>query len=308
MSSYVGSSAPLSGLARTAGKLFPVGSLGLYLRLAKPRLVSLLLLAAATGYVVSASGEVAPAKMAALLMAGALGAGGAAMINNYLERDLDARMGRTASRPLVTGRIRHPHRVLWWGLAFVTGGVLVALGVGPAVALAVALGALVYLVVYTVALKPRSHWSVVVGGLAGSMAVLAGWLTGGGLSLGAVLLALLLLTWQSAHFWPLALAREADYRRVGVPVLPRVVGPRRTACYTFIAALVTVAAALALGPAAGMGPLYFYGALVAALLWLAATAALLRRTDGPTAWRAFKASGLYLASLFLLMLADVLLM
>ena len=202
-----------------------------YIRLGKPRVVGLLLLVAAISYVVAAQGTVAVPTLASLMAAGTLAAGGAALINNYLERDLDALMNRTRARPLVAGTIAHPERVLWVGIGSAVAGVVMGLAISPLVALMLACGALAYVLLYTVLSKRRTHWSVVIGGISGSCAALAGWFAGASPSLAALLAAALLFVWQSAHFWPLVLARKADYERAAIPILPAIVGPRRTGYY-----------------------------------------------------------------------------
>ncbi|MFQ5879042.1 MAG: heme o synthase [Dehalococcoidia bacterium] len=279
----------------------------LYIRLGKPRVVGLLLLVTAISYVVAAEGTVVAATLALLMAAGALAAGGAAMVNSYWERDLDALMDRTRARPLAAGTIAHPEHVLWGGIGSMVAGAAVGLLINPLVALMLVAGALVYVLLYTVLLKRRTHWSVTVGGLAGSCAVFAGWFAGAPPSLVALLVGLLLFTWQSAHFWPLALARSADYERAGIPMLPAVVGPHRTGTYILVASAATAGLSIGLGLAANLGTLYLAGSFVVASLWLSVTGRLLIDPSQGMAWWAFKTSGIYLAAIFFLVLLDVVL-
>ncbi len=276
-----------------------------YFSLGKPRVVGLLLPVTAISYVVSTDGAVVAATLALLMAVGALSAGGAAIVNNYLERGADALMYRTRTRPLAAGTIAHPKLVLWFGVGFVIAGTLVGLLISPLVALMLGTGAVFYVLIYTTLLKRRAHWSVVGGGISGSSAVLAGWFAGAPVSLVAMLVGLLLFTWQTAHFWPLALARSDDYERAGIPMLPAVVGSQHAAIFIFLASLATAGISLALGLAANLGPLYLAGSVAVTGLWLGVNGELLFDTSQRMAWCAFRVSGIYLATIFLLLLLDV---
>lgn len=274
----------------------------LYLSLGKPRIVGLVLLAAVVGYVVATGGAISVSVLGLLVLAGGMSAFGAAMVNNYLERDADALMERTRERPLANAAIRRPERVFQFGLLLVAAGCVVGLLIGPLVSLTLAAGAFVYVVLYTILLKRRTHWSVVVGGISGSCAVLAGWFAGAPPSLAVLPLAVLLLVWQAAHFWPLALARPGDYERASIPTLPSVVGPRRASVFVFMASLATVGVSLGAGAAAGYGTLYAAGSGITGTLWLILNGRLLADPGVEMAWRLFKASGAYLVAVLLLMM------
>jgi protoheme IX farnesyltransferase len=166
-------------------------------------------------------------QMAGLAIA-VLGASGAAGgFNQYYERDIDALMLRTRSRPFATGELR----ASWWWLAgflalLAASLVLAVTTAGTLAAVFVFLGAFTYGIVYTVWLKRRSVWNIVIGGLAGSFAVLAGAAAvAPGLQLFPVVLAIVLFLWTPPHFWSLAAARGDDYARADVPMLPNVVAP-----------------------------------------------------------------------------------
>ncbi len=159
----------------------------------------------------------------ALAVLGASGAAGA--FNHYYERDIDQKMGRTHSRPFATGTFT-PSR--WWPLGFVAllavSLMLAAVGGGKLATFFVFLGAFTYGIVYTVWLKRRSAWNIVVGGLAGSFAVLAGAAAIDPTpQLLPIVLALVLFLWTPPHFWSLAAAKGEDYARAGIPMLPIVV-------------------------------------------------------------------------------------
>ena len=171
----------------------------------------------------------------------------AGAFNQYVERDLDRRMARTRNRPFVTGALRHGPVWLWLIGAMTAAAVAAAvLAANFAAGLYVFLGAFTYGVVYTVWLKRRTWWNIVVGGLAGSFAVLAG-AAAVSPSPGpaALALALVLFLWTPPHFWSLAIACREDYAAAGVPMLPVVVGDARAARAIFGSATLLVAASLA---------------------------------------------------------------
>lgn len=283
------------------------GRIGVYLALLKPRIVSLVLFTSVAACTVAAAGAPPVATLALLLASGCLAAGGAAALNHYLDRDIDVRMARTRGRPLAQGQVRRPGLVLLAGLALVAAGVGLALAANPRLAFFEALGAFIYTVVYTRWLKRRTPLNIVIGGGAGSAAVLGGWAAvDPALGLAPWLLAGVVFTWTPAHFWSFALARADDYRRAGVPMLPAVVSPRATAAWVVAHVAATAGLSVWAGLAGGLGPLYFATALGAGLLFLGASLHLLRQPTPALGWRVFKCSGGYLGLLFLGLLVDAL--
>jgi protoheme IX farnesyltransferase len=281
--------------------------LGACVTLTKPRIASLVVFTAVVACVAAAGG--APPAGALLLLAagGGLAAGGAAAINHYVDRDIDARMARTRRRPLVTGQIGQPWLAPLAGAAMIAAGVALTAAIHPAVGGWTLAGALVYAGVYTLWLKRRTALNIVVGGFAGSAAVLGGWAAvDPDLGLVPWLLAGLVFAWTPAHFWSLALACRADYDRAGVPMLPALVGPAASARWTGLHILATVGLSLWLGVAGPFGAAYWSTAVVAGLGFAVGGLALLRRPDAATGWRVFKWSGPYLGAIFLGVLADTL--
>ncbi|MBK7357319.1 heme o synthase [Propionivibrio sp.] len=215
----------------------------------------------------------------------------AGAFNQYYERDLDPLMARTSKRPFATGELRHGP--LWLLII----GALSLLSVGAAwialnawSALYVFLGAFFYAIVYTVWLKRHTWLNIVFGGLAGSWAVLAG-AAAADPHIGAVPLALafILFLWTPPHFWSLAIAFQADYAAIGVPMLPVVVGDKRAARVIFVSTLALVAASF-LPLAFGLGVLYFAGAAAGGLLFVQKAWLLARDTNRKTAMTCFHAS------------------
>jgi protoheme IX farnesyltransferase len=192
-----------------------------YLALTKPRIIGLLLITTvATMFVADPSGPSLETILWTVL-GGYLAAGGAGAINHYLERDRDARMDRTRSRPLVEGRIDPRH-----GLAFGIGlGALattqLALTVNILAAALALAGLLGYVLVYTVWLKPRTPQNIVIGGGAGAVPPLVGWAAAtGGLTVDALYPFAIVFLWTPPHFWALALLLKDDYAKAQIPMLP----------------------------------------------------------------------------------------
>ena len=261
---------------------------------AQPRIVGLFLVTVVAAMLLA--GAPSLALILGVAAATALTVGGAAMLNNYLERDVDARMERTRRRPIAAGRIP-ARRALAIGLALVAAGGLALWAMAGGLAAAFALlGAAYYVVVYTMLLKPRTPLSSIPGALAGVFPALIGWAaTGEAWSGGILFLCVLVFVWSPPHFWALALAREDDYRASGIPTPAVAYG--ESACRRLIAGFVAAVTALTLVAAASgaFGAVYLATALVAgAALWVF-TARLLRRRDGRAAWALFKVTGPYLA-------------
>ncbi|MEX2646663.1 MAG: heme o synthase [Gaiellaceae bacterium] len=232
-----------------------------------------------------------------VLLAACLAASsGASALNHYLDRDLDARMARTAGRPLPSGRIGNPRAVLWLGLGLVIASQAAGPLIGWLPALYLLAGAAVYAGLYTALLKRRTPYSIVIGGAAGSFAALAGWETAASTwSPAPQLLAAVLFLWTPSHFWSLSIVLEQDYRAAGVPALSAVAGAERTAAAVWANTLALVAASLALAVYAG--PVYLAVALPAGAGFLLYTHRLRRDPVTARAWLVFKLSGTYLLAL-----------
>src|SRR5512139_3877848 len=187
----------------------------------KLRIVFLLLLAAVGGLFLGAHGWPGIGPLALTLVTGGLAAMGSSAWNQYLERDSDAQMTRTRRRPLVTGAIPRPNWVPYVATAMILVPVLAVMSWNPALAVFLALGAFIYVIIYTIWLKPRTPLNIVIGGAAGSAAVLAGAAaTNAWADPGVIALSILLFFWTPIHFWALALVYREDYARARVPMLP----------------------------------------------------------------------------------------
>ena len=276
---------------------------------AKVRLGFLIMACAVAGVVVAPDSRLSAWQIAVLGFATLLASCSAGAFNQLYERDLDARMRRTGSRPFVTGRFDADGR---WMSAIVA-ALLVAVAAAAVAtnwlaALYVFLGAFTYGVVYTVWLKRRTWLNIVVGGLAGSFAVLAG-AAAAGASLTAVplILATVLFLWTPPHFWALAFACKEDYRAAGVPMLP-VVASDALATRSILAHAVVMVLLSLLPVAFGMGWIYLVGAAAGGAYFVRACWQLLRRPGTALAWRAFAASIVQLGLLLTAAIADRLLL
>ncbi|MFZ5558769.1 MAG: heme o synthase [Pseudomonadota bacterium] len=269
-----------------------MGAVRTFFDLFKLRIGLVIGFTAAAGLAVTPGAGPSAWEAAVLVLAVVVSSAAAGAFNQYVEVDLDRRMQRTRRRPFVTGRLQHGPSWLWLIAAMTLASVLAAaLAVNPWAALYVFLGAFFYSVVYTVWLKRRSWLNIVIGGLAGSFAVLAGAaaVAPGELPAAAFLLAVVLFLWTPPHFWSLAIACRRDYEAAGVPMLPCVVGDARCARIILVNTVALVAATLA--PVLfGLGWIYLVGAAGGGA-WLLATSVALARTPTPAmAMRNFRAS------------------
>lgn len=277
-------------------------SLSDYLELAKPKIIPLLVFVALGSSVIAAKGIPPIPVLAGLLVGGTSASAGSLAINSYLEMDIDAKMKRTQQRPLPAHKIVPPRRALLFGLSLLTVGVVIAaLTLNLVATVFIVLGAFVYIPIYTIFLKPRTSWNIVLGGFAGSCAALAGWyaVTFADPAV-AWILGALVFVWTPSHFWSLAVLMEEDYSAVGIPMLPSVVGSARASKYIVANTLILIPVSLLLSFFfGGIGLVFYLGAtLVFDGLLLATNIKLLRSPTKSNAWLAFKFSAPYLAVVF----------
>lgn len=257
----------------------------------KLRIGLAIMLSALAGMAVTPGPAPGPWQVAVLAVAVLLSSAAAGAFNQFVERDLDARMRRTRQRPFATGR--WPANGLWLsGIAvlLLVPVTVAGLTVNPVAALYVFLGAFVYGVIYTVWLKRRTWLNIVIGGLAGSFAVLAGAAAvDPALAPAPLVLAVVLFLWTPPHFWSLAFAYREDYAAAGVPMLPVVMG--EAAAARIILAHTAALVAVSLVPVGfGLGWIYLAGALAGGLWFLAASLRLARAPGRQTAMANFRAS------------------
>jgi heme o synthase len=281
-----------------------------YFALTKPRIIELLLVTTLPALILAADGLPSARVVVATLVGGALAAGSANALNCYLDRDIDAVMHRTASRPLSSGAVS-PTGALVFGLA---------LGVTATVGLAVTTNALAaaltvvaiafYVLVYTALLKRRTAQNIVWGGAAGCMPVLIGWAAvTGSLSWTPVVLFAIVFLWTPPHFWALAFRFRADYEAAGVPMLPVVATAPAVSMQIVLYSWAMVATSLLLVPVAHLSLVFLIVAAALGAVFLREAYALrgrVLRGNDPMPMRLFHWSITYLSLLSLAAALDVL--
>jgi protoheme IX farnesyltransferase len=187
----------------------------------KPGIMVLLVLEAITAMVVAAGRAVQPLAILYLAVAGILGSGGSAALNQYLERGKDAMMSRTDGRPVASSKIE-PKNALTFGLVSLSLGLIFSyLVFNVMTTFMIFLGAISYIFLYTLYLKPRTKWNIVIGGIAGVFPALAGWAAVTGLvQWPAIYIGILVFLWTPPHFWGLSMKFKEDYAKTGYPMLP----------------------------------------------------------------------------------------
>jgi protoheme IX farnesyltransferase len=299
------SSAGPGGLALPVGRRSSraLGVLSDYLELTKPKVQSLLLLTTiATMYV---AGDPSPVLVALTCLGGYLSAGGAGAVNHWFDRDIDARMKRTANRPIPAGRIQPP-AALAFGCTLAALSVLeLCLTVNPLAAALSFSGFLGYVFVYTVWLKRRTPQNIVIGGAAGAVPPLVGWAAvTGSVSGTAVILFFIVFFWTPAHFWALSLLMQDEYRKVGVPMLPVVRGEAETRRQILLYSVLLYAVTQLPFCAGGFGVIYLVASMALGLGFIAGAVHLYRHPQRRAALRLYLYSLAYLALLFAAMVAD----
>ncbi len=279
-----------------------------YWTLLKPRVMSLVIFTALAG-LVAASGDIHPWLAVVALLALALGAGASGALNMWYDADIDAVMARTANRPVPRGAIL-PGEALGFGLALAAGSVLVlGLLVDVVAAALLAFTIFFYAVIYTMWLKRSTPQNIVIGGAAGAFPPMIGWAAAtGSVTFASIALFLIIFMWTPPHFWALALFREGDYARAGVPMMPNVAGADETRRQILLYSLILVPVTFLPSLLGTTGLLYTAATalLGAAFLWHAFDVYRLR--DGDPARRAcrrlFGFSILYLFAIFALIIAE----
>jgi protoheme IX farnesyltransferase len=274
-----------------------------YVALTKPKVQSLLLLTTVAAMLVAGD----PSLQLVLLtcLGGYLSAGGAGAVNHYYDRDIDARMARTASRPVPAGRVA-PWAALAFGCTLAAlSFALLSLTVNLLAASLALSGFLGYVFVYTVWLKRRTPQNIVIGGAAGAVPPLVGWAAvEGSLSGTSLYLFAIVFFWTPPHFWALSLLMKDEYAKVGVPMLPVVRGEAETRRQIVLYSVLLYAVTQLPFCAGGFGVPYLVASLVLGAAFIAGAVLLARRADRASALRLYLFSLAYLAALFVAMVAD----
>ena len=280
------------------------GLLADFVALTKPRIISLLLVTTIAPMFVAGQ----PSWMLVLIVftGGYLMAGGANAVNMYLDRDIDDRMSRTRLRPLPSGRMQ-PRAVLAFGLLLATSATFLLARFVNVLTAALALGGFYsYVFLYTRWLKRSTPQNIVIGGAAGAFPPLVGWAAvTGSIDLMAIYLFLIVFYWTPPHFWALALNKQRDYGKAGVPMAPLVWGEQETKKQMLWYTIILVPLTLLPWAMGVLGPVYLVSAFVLGALLLRGVVLVLRAQDyTKPAWSVYKYSLLYLALLFAAMMID----
>jgi protoheme IX farnesyltransferase len=285
-----------------------------YIQLMRPNVIPLLIVPTVASMLIAAAQHPTERNLLELVLwttlGGTLATGGAHSLNQYLDRDIDARMRRTRRRAVVTGKIP-PRNALYFGIALTIIAVIqLALTVNLTAAALSLAGNLFYVLVYTMWLKRTTTQNIVIGGAAGAVPPLVGWAAvTGGVSLPAVLFFAIIFFWTPAHFWALALVRQEDYREAGVPMLPVVKGEAYTRQQIVLYSILLVMITLLPFLLNALGYLYLAVALSLGALFVMKAFKLLQAGTGwqMRAYKLFKFSNTYLAALYVVMVIDRLL-
>lgn len=280
-----------------------------YISLTKPKVISLLLLTTLAAMYITGQGLPDLALIFWTMLGGYLAAGGAGAINCAFDEDIDINMGRTSRRPVPAGRISRRNAMAFGLILTVVAIAVLWFFTTPLAAFFAAVGAVYYALFYTRWLKRGTWQNIVIGGGAGSIPPLVGWTAvTGTLDMAAVLLFVIIFYWTPPHFWALALVKQKDYARAGVPMLPVVAGEAETNYQIWLYSLLMFAVSLLLVPISAMGMIYLISAILLGGLFLRYAWRIWRGEGQAAIWGMYKYSLLYLALLFAAMVADRLLL
>jgi protoheme IX farnesyltransferase len=271
-----------------------------YIEVTKPSTVALLVFTC-VGSMMAAGGVsgLSLGGWALALVAITAGCAAADTLTCYIDRDIDALMGRTKGRPLPGKRIHPPEKALVWGLFLAALSMTLSSLFNPLAALWMFLGLFDNVVIYSLLAKRRSCTNILLGSISGGMPALFGWaVVQSNVTWTPVLISLLVITWTPNHIWNLAIRYREDYARANVPMLPVVTNLRRAISLIGMSVVLMVAESLLLGMVGGFSPLYFTVALAGGVVSLTGHAYLHFRPTERNAWLMFKLSSLYLALLF----------
>ncbi len=277
-----------------------------YLSLMKPGISFLLIVEAVVSYLLAGSLSIGAVTISSLIIAGFLSSGGSAAVNNFLEKDKDSRMERTSWRPVASQKIS-PSMALAFGAATIATSLAVSwILINPLTALMISLGAISYIFLYTMFLKPRTEMNIVIGGIAGVFPALAGWSAATG-SIGAlgILIGAIVFLWTPPHFWGLATKYRDDYRQAGYPMLPvsrDIGGTARSIVIWSIPMLIAPFIPLAFPQIGLFNPIYYVSVAVVSAIFVKIDVDMMRDPTEKTVFRAFTFS---LPYLFVVLIAMV---
>jgi protoheme IX farnesyltransferase len=285
-----------------------------YIEVSKPRIVIVLVITAVTSMLAatrfdntsSIAWDIPALKLLFLIICGTLSSMGASAINQFYDKNIDKLMIRTSKRPIPSGRLK-ANKVLIFGLSLSVVSVIVAwFTLNPMATFMIGLGIFFYVVVYTLLLKRRSVWNIVIGGFAGSAASMAGWASAtNSIDLLGFLVGWIVFMWTPPHFWCLAIKMKDEYTKANVPMLPVIYGNQLTSKYIFINSLILIPYSISLY-FFGLGLLYAIVAVVSGSLMTIYHYKLMKNPTPQFAWKAYKVTAPYLVVIFIAIALDAL--
>lgn len=298
---------PGNGLGRDGGGAAPDGTPQPNFALVKPKVLALLVMAGATGFVAASARSYASVdQFAWMLIGGFLATGSANIFNNIIDRDRDSLMTRTMWRPLPAGSIGVTSATALGVVMAIAGLSVLFRFLNPLTALLTLAGMAYYILVYTFGLKPRTYENITIGGVAGAFPPVVGWVAvTGEVDWPPLVLGAMIVLWTPPHFWSLALFHKDDYQRSGFPMLPVVKGERATQLRIVAYSIALLVASVAyVWVDDRMDWLYLYGIVLLNVPVLLLSAALLQSGSIRDARRLFVYSNLYLGLAFALVMLD----
>ncbi len=278
-----------------------------YLPLLKLRISCLITFSAIVGAVAGTTNGMSWDNMGLLIIVTMLASASAGTFNHYFDKDIDCLMGRTKKRPLTSPEFGSPEKALYLAIfLMVTSLGISYFTLNLMVTIHLFIGAFVYVILYTVWLKRRSWANIIIGGLAGSFAVMAGGASASPeLCFAPVVLAVFMFFWTPSHFWAFAIVHKEEYRKASVPMLPVVVGDKKAALYILVNTVLLFISSLIPSYLGYLGGFYLTVALVTGLYFIFKNIQLLINPTRELAWANFKVSMFYLAAVFSAVIFDM---
>ena len=275
-----------------------------YLALTKLRIVLLLVFTTVTAMFIAADGTPRADVMILTTVGGALAAAGASALNQFWDRDMDAKMSRTARRPIPAGQVS-PQNAMLFGLGLIAWSAFILIWVNPLTMFLALFGAFYYDVIYTMILKRNTVVNILIGGGAGAMPVLVGWAAvTGTVTFEALILFAIVFYWTPPHSWALALLVHSDYARADVPMMPVARGEEATRQQMLLYSIQLVLVSVMPFLFGTLGTIYLTGAVILGFGLLYMCVRLIQIKDKAMARATYKYTTSYLAFLFLLMIID----
>lgn len=282
-------------------------SLKNYIEVTKPRSVFLLVFTSLATMLLAARevDQMGAGFWFKAILAITLACSGTNAVSCYIDRDLDAGMERTRRRPIPSGRIYPAEKALLWGVAQFVVASVIAWTINLPAFICILLGMFCYIGIYSLWLKRKTPWNIILGGVSGGLPAIFGWVAvTGKLSAVPVLTGILVILWIPNHIWNLAIYFKDDYQRVNVPMLPVVTQIKTTLLFILLTVVLMLLTSLAIYRYGGFGPVYLWTAVFCGAAIFAGNVYLYFRSENKKAWFLYKLSSPYLFLLFSGMLID----